>query len=145
MLLLNRFTLRDLANERLLDAKSLFEIGRYSSSYYLTGYVVELGLKACIAKDVKQYDFPDRDRTSKSWIHKLTDLAILARLLESSEYRGDAVLRGYWAEVCKWSPEYRYNPEYLIDSTEVQRKAAIILDAVNDSEHGVLRWLRIHW
>ncbi|MCP5119377.1 MAG: HEPN domain-containing protein, partial [bacterium] len=47
---MNRTDFQNLALERLDDAKVLLDGGRYNGAYYLSGYVVECALKACIAK-----------------------------------------------------------------------------------------------
>ncbi|MSU78452.1 MAG: HEPN domain-containing protein [Gemmataceae bacterium] len=46
----NRTQLQQLAQERVRDADSLLKAGQWSGAYYLAGYAVECGLKACIAK-----------------------------------------------------------------------------------------------
>jgi HEPN domain-containing protein len=57
----HRFELRQLAEDRIADAAILLAGGRWSGAYYLAGYAVECGLKACVAKLTNQDDFP-RDR-----------------------------------------------------------------------------------
>jgi len=44
----NRPQLRQLAEDRILDAACLLACGRPAGAYYLAGYAVECGLKACI-------------------------------------------------------------------------------------------------
>ena len=60
---MNRADLQKLSNTRIREAKALFAAGEYSGAYYLAGYAVECALKACFAKNVKQYDFPEKGRT----------------------------------------------------------------------------------
>jgi HEPN domain-containing protein len=55
---MNRGELRQLAETRLAEAQILLRAGMWSGAYYLVGYAVECGLKACIAKGTKQDDFP---------------------------------------------------------------------------------------
>ena len=62
---MNRDDLRQLARIRLKDARALLNIRNYDGAYYLSGYVVECGLKACIAKKTRRYDFPDKDVVNK--------------------------------------------------------------------------------
>ena len=71
---MNRIDLQNLANERIAEAKILFDAGKWSGAYYLAGYAVECGLKACIAKLTKPDEFPDKNfgtnagyTTSNSW------------------------------------------------------------------------------
>lgn len=45
---MNRTYLQALAKERVKDAKSLLGRKRWSAAYYLAGYAVEVGLKACV-------------------------------------------------------------------------------------------------
>lgn len=45
---------------RLDDAKLLFQSGRYSGAYYLSGYAVELAIKACIARVFQANAIPDK-------------------------------------------------------------------------------------
>lgn len=56
---LARSDLQRLAETRLREARTLFEAGHYAGAYYLAGYVVELSLKACIAKQFKAEVIPD--------------------------------------------------------------------------------------
>ncbi len=52
--------MQSLADERLGDAKVLLASNRYGGAYYLVGYAVECGLKACIAKLTQAEDFYDK-------------------------------------------------------------------------------------
>jgi HEPN domain-containing protein len=58
----NRTQLQQLAEERVRDAKALPNAGQWSGAYYLAGYAVECGLKACIAKLTNLNDSP-----TKTW------------------------------------------------------------------------------
>jgi hypothetical protein len=59
----------------------LLQAGCYEGAYYLLGYVVECALKACIAKTIKEHEFPDKTllkEINKLYGHKFTDLIGLA-------------------------------------------------------------------
>jgi HEPN domain-containing protein len=45
---MNRTDLQILAEDRLKDAEVLLANGRFGAAYYLAGYAVECGLKACV-------------------------------------------------------------------------------------------------
>jgi HEPN domain-containing protein len=75
---MNRADLQKLSNMRIREAKVLFAAEEYSGAYYLAGYAVECALKACIAKSVQRYDFPDKSLAQKSYVHDLKDLLRLA-------------------------------------------------------------------
>ena len=53
---------------------------RYGGAYYLVGYAVECGLKACIAKLTKAEEFYDKNLARKIFQHNLAELANYARL-----------------------------------------------------------------
>jgi len=60
MAAINRQKLQELALMRIAEAKVLFNASHFAGAYYLAGYAIECGLKACIAKTVNQYDFPSK-------------------------------------------------------------------------------------
>jgi HEPN domain-containing protein len=70
----DRKRLRELALTRLREARVLLEAGEPSGAYYLAGYAVECGLKACIAKQVRRHEFPDKATVNKSHTHSLPQL-----------------------------------------------------------------------
>ena len=45
-------------------------LASWDAAYYMIGYCVECALKACIAKQIRRFDFPDKklvlDRDRKS-------------------------------------------------------------------------------
>ena len=47
---MDRQQLKTIAALRLGDAAALLDIGRWAAAYYLAGYVVECGLKACLLR-----------------------------------------------------------------------------------------------
>ncbi|MBK8270472.1 MAG: HEPN domain-containing protein, partial [Planctomycetes bacterium] len=74
---LNRSKLQRLAKTRLDDARALLRIRRFGAAYYFAGYVVELGLKACIARQTRRFDFPERQSPrddSNLYTHNLANL-----------------------------------------------------------------------
>jgi len=77
---LNRNDFQELARIRLREAEALLEAGCFDGAFYLMGYVVECALKACIAKQTKEYDFPDRKTVNASYTHDLEDLLGVAGL-----------------------------------------------------------------
>jgi len=58
---MNRDDIKKLARIRLKEAKALLKARLFSGAYYLAGYVVECGLKACICRKTKRFDFPPKD------------------------------------------------------------------------------------
>ena len=118
----------------------LLENGNYEGAYYLCGYVIECGLKACIAKQTKQYDFPDRRTVNDSYTHDLTKLVGVAGL-ESDldiEKKGDKGFELNWSIVERWSEESRYQKRSEKDARD-------LYSAITSRRSGVLRWIRQHW
>ena len=80
---MNRKDFQNLALIRLKEAKVLLKNGRYEGAYYLCGYAVECGLKACIARKTKRHEFPDKNTVNASYTHILSDLVKIAQLSKS--------------------------------------------------------------
>jgi hypothetical protein len=138
---MNRADLQQLAAIRLAEAQALLAAGFPCGAYYLAGYAVECAIKACIAKNVQQYDFPDKDRVNQSYSHNLVQLIRAANL----EVEFDAakstnqVLGDFWKVVKDWSESDRY------DATITIAKAANLIGAITDPANGVMPWLAKHW
>ena len=58
---MNKTELENLASIRIKEAEILLTADCYHGAYYLAGYSLECILKACIAKQVKEFDFPDKN------------------------------------------------------------------------------------
>lgn len=132
--------LEALADTRLGDATLLFNAGRYSAAYYLAGYAVELGIKACIARAFRADVIPDKSFVNAIYSHKLDELLGLAGLKQQlhSDMSSDPALSAAWGVASKWNETSRYE---MWD----QFAAASMIHAVGDQNHGVLQWLKKHW
>lgn len=137
---MNRKDLKALALTRLREAKVLLANGEYSGAYYLAGYIVECALKACIARQTRLHDFPDKNRADASWKHEPEPLVRAAGLQPSleAESKADPQFRANWDVVKDWKVNSRY---VGWDKKEAQD----MVRAVSESRHGVLRWLKRHW
>ncbi len=114
--------------------------GHYDGAYYLAGYVAECGLKACIAKKTKQYDFPDKGVVNKSYTHDLNSLVTVAGLELALEQQraSDHVFRVNWIIVTDWREDSRYQ-------RKTEKQAEDLYRAIADPRHGVFQWSRRHW
>lgn len=65
---------------RLKEVEVLLNNRQYSGAYYLSGYVVECALKACIARQTRKFDFPDKKTVLDSYTHDLQKLVKIAKL-----------------------------------------------------------------
>ena len=136
---MNRREFQNLALQRLADAQALFDAKRYAGSYYLAGYAIECALKARIARQTKQHDFPPRD-AAKHYTHDITKLLDSSGLAAKFKAEADnnPNFRANWTLVKDWTEEARYQ-------TRRRLEAEALLTAVTDSQSGVLRWLRKYW
>jgi HEPN domain-containing protein len=129
-----------LAETRLGDALHLFRGERYSAAYYLAGYAVELGIKACISKFFRARAIPDKAFVVATYSHKLDELLGLAGMKQDlqDEAKKDPSLSAAWGVASKWNETSRYE---IWD----QFAAASMIEAVADPNHGVLQWLKKRW
>src|SRR4051812_11874562 len=109
---LNRAQLRQLAKDRILDARCLLAGGRFAGAYYLSGYVVECGLKACIMAHVEAVGaiFVEKKYSKKCWTHDLEVLLALANLKPTldADLAVNAALFTNWGIAKEWTETSRY-------------------------------------
>jgi len=138
---MNRADLQQLAELRSKEARILLDAGSFPGAYYLAGYAVECALKACIAKQIKEYDFPNFHFVKKSWTHNLKELLNLAELKDRLEkdMKSNKDLDTFWAIVVNWEEDRRY------ELGVTQEEARNLCDAISDPVNGVLQWLKTWW
>jgi hypothetical protein len=120
------------------DAQVLLNNNRFGAAYYVVGYAVECGLKACIAKLTKAEDFYDKTLARNVFKHDLEELANYAGFDVKQLSAGDPQFAANWAEVKDWTEESRYEPHTLIEAEQMIR-------AVEDPAHGVMQCIRRYW
>jgi hypothetical protein len=135
---MNKTELENIAAIRIKEAEILLTAECYQGAYYLAGYALECTLKACIAKQVKEFDFPNKQLATDCYTHNLTKLLITAGLKQelAVQERQDQEFKLNWAVVNKWSEESRY--EYSIE----KQKAHDFFNAITDNKSGILPWLK---
>jgi hypothetical protein len=102
---------------------------------------LECAIKACIAKKVNQYDFPNKKLADDSYSHNLTKLIGVAGLTNdlTQKERTDQAFSVNWAVAKDWSEQTRYE-------TNIGRaKARDLCNAITDNNNGVLPWLKTFW
>lgn len=137
---LNRANLKVLSRIRLQEAKILLRERLFDGSYYLAGYSVECALKACIARNTKQFDFPDKNVVLSSHTHDLASLVKTAELEPDfkKQIRSSPTFARNWAVVKDWNEKSRYR-------TTSRQKAHDLYLAISSPRHGVMRWIQKHW
>ena len=139
---MNRTELKQLAADRMEDARLLLDTGRWSAAYYLIGYAVETGLKACILKFVDETGviFTDRKFSEKCWTHKFDDLLRQADLepAHRHEIKTNHVFSSFWSVAVTWTETCRYHQKSETD-------ARTLYNAITNDPDGVLKWISKHW
>ena len=137
---MNRIEWQRLAEERERDARALILASQWSGAYYLAGYAVECGLKACIAKLTNLHDYPDKERVLKAYSHKINILVDVAGLGKQRilDMTANPALGLQWLIVKDWDEQARYQLWTELDARK-------LLVAVSDAANGVLPWIKGHW
>ena len=137
---MNRRDFQRPSDIRSREARKLLSARQFSGAFYLAGYAIECALKACIARHVRQHEFPDLTAVRRNYTHDLAEL-IRAAGLEADLSNGmqvDPAFAVNWTVVKDWSEQSRY-------STHSGRQARDIVDAIHNPAHGVLQWIQARW
>lgn len=132
--------LQAIARSKSEDAVLLLNHARFANAYYLAGYAVEIGLKACIALQFRAEHFPNRRLVNTVHTHQLNELVLhagLENILQEKKETSREFTKN-WDRVCKWTPDSRY-------STVDAGSARAMVNAVSDPQTGVLEWIREYW
>jgi hypothetical protein len=136
---------QQLAEDRILDARAHLApaVARWSAAYYLVGYAVECGLKACVLVRVAAHPeviYEDKKFSFNAWTHDLEGLVALAGLKadRDADALANPALFLNWQRVKDWTEESRY-----LQKTQVE--AQQLFDAVDDPTNGVMQWIRLRW
>jgi hypothetical protein len=126
---------------RQREARALLRAKQFAGAYYLAGYAVECALKACIAKQTRRYDFPDKSLAQDAHVHDLERLLRLGGLEPdfSKALASDPKLQLNWAVVKDWKVSARY------DTTMGEAPAKDLISASGARKNGVLPWIRARW
>jgi hypothetical protein len=138
-----RLEWQQLAERWLLDAKHLLDGHRWSAAYYLAGYAVECGLKACVLVRVAaspEVIFEDKKFSEKCWTHGVLELVKMANLeaARMADSAANPALGKNWLVANDWSEKDRYK-------TISYQRAKKLFDALTDNVNGVMQWIRARW
>ncbi len=135
---MDREQLQQLAELRLEDAGALIAAGRWAAAYYLFGYCVECALKACVAKQFREHDVPERKLVNSFYTHSLVELLVISGLEPDfrSRVRRDVVFQDNWTTIQEWRESVRY------DISIEEGRARRMHDAVANETSGILPWLK---
>ena len=124
---------------RIEEAKTLLKNKHFSGAYYLAGYSIELALKACYCKKVKEKSFPPKKAIyNKLYDHDLNGLLDVSgiKIPFLKKLGEDSNLNAKWETVKDWNEESRYS---IIE----QEVAKSIVAAINN--RGVLGLIKQLW
>jgi hypothetical protein len=147
---MNRADLQALANLHLRHGEALLNAQLFAGAYYISGYAVECGLKAAVAKLFRytaDFEFPGSEKRGAGRggldlrSHDLPFLVKVAGLsLDwADELDADGVLKENWNIAKDWTPDSRYQ------LTRSAREAQDYYSAVADMNHGVLKCIGKFW
>ncbi len=139
---MNRSDFQKISRLRVKEAKALLDNGYPAGAYYLMGYAVECALKACIAKQTKQYDFPPKPSIVNAiYKHDLKELVSHAELKSKLEHEIETnpIFEAYWNIVEDWSEQFRYSDSISMST------ARDLYRACTARKNGVLSWLKKWW
>jgi HEPN domain-containing protein len=138
----NRTEAKRFAEAWIVDAKALLDAGRWHAAYYLIGYAVECGLKACILAYIDNTGiiFRDKKFAEKCYTHDIEALVKAANLetTRGLDMQANPDLAANWQRVKDWNVDIRYQER---GEAEARR----LYEAVTDSANGVLPWIKARW
>ena len=112
---MNKAHLQKLAKMRVDDARALLGRKRWSAPYYLCGYAIECGLKACLLRHLGESGavFGDQvylRKLAECWTHDLVKLVTLAGLeADFGAARGaNPALDSFWGVTKDWKETSRH-------------------------------------
>ena len=138
----SRTEFQQLADVRVEEAAALLAAGLWSGAYYVVGYAVEFGLKACVLARVERTGiiFDDKKFSEKCWRHDIEALLALADLKSprDADAPPSSLKRLNWETAGAWNEGCRYK-------RFSQAAAEDLFDAITNPIEGVLPWIKGRW
>ncbi len=138
-----RNELKIISKTRFKEVKVLHRNRLFDGAKYLSGYVVETALKARICK-ILNTDYPETGEIAKSFLtHKFDTLVKLSGLQNTldNELNANINFKTNWSLVTSWTESFRYKPIGTSSQTDVQD----IIIALEDTNDGILTWIKKRW
>jgi hypothetical protein len=63
----------------------LLAAGQWDAAYYLLGYCIECALKACVAKQFRLHEVPDKELVNSFYTHRLDKLLTISGVKSEME------------------------------------------------------------
>ncbi len=139
----SRQDLKNIALQKLKDAKILKAKNCFDTAFYLLGYVMETALKARICK-ILNTNYPEGGNFKTAFhSHNIDELVKLTGLHteQQHKYKTNGVFKGNWDTLKKWSEISRYDNV----GTKTQTQVTNFLNALEDKPDGILTWIKTKW
>jgi len=146
--------LKKLAESRLEEARILHQAGFYDCAVYLTGYVVELSLKARICRNLNSFDYHDSGSHKQTFaLHEFDKLLLMSGLSgaigmnkknkrKQKLFDNWSLLTEWDKNLCiGWNPVIRYKPI----GTYTEKDSENRLHALEDHCVGFFSWIKTKW
>ncbi|MCW3124863.1 MAG: hypothetical protein JWO03_521 [Bacteroidetes bacterium] len=138
---MTRAELKSLSKIRLKEAKILKDNGCYEGAAYLTGYSLELALKARICK-ILDADYPDTGDLGKVYkTHNFDQLIRLGGIRKKFDDKAaaDPDFQLNYSTINGWNESWRYESGKTVLFVEK------LLVALENPGNGILSWLKKIW
>jgi len=113
--------LRAIARARLRDAQVLLKAKRFDGAFYLSGYAVEMALKARICRTLKWREFPQSGREFEDFRSLRTHSLEVLLKFSGVEERVTAMRPAEWSVVAEWDSEKRYQAVGALKPLEAEQ------------------------
>lgn len=140
---MNSNDFKKISYQRLNEVKHLIKGGYYSTANYLSGYVIEAALKACICNVLKN-EYPDSNEYKTVYFtHKFNVLLKLSGLeIEfNNNLNSNSQFKANWSIINGWNESIRYMP----NNNYTKQDSKAILKALLDKDNGIFTWIKSKW
>jgi hypothetical protein len=124
------------ATERLADAESLLQEGRFASTIVLGLYALEITLKAKICQCLDLTHLPRPFE-----IHELDELLILTGLSKRLDEPAAIRVKANWSSIVTGPAVHVNDLRYMPGAHITQTQGELFLQQLRDHPDGVLPWL----
>jgi hypothetical protein len=115
---------RQVSDDRMRDCQALLAAGRYDAIMYLSGYVLEAALKACICDTLGWEGFPGAKENGHRFVRPMMvhDLGLLLHY-SGRESFVLSQLQSEWSNVAQdWTTEIRYAPNQNVNREKAEQR-----------------------
>jgi hypothetical protein len=135
--------IKNIALNKLLEARALYEAGYYDGAFYLGGYCIELALKARICKNLDIDNLFDSKYLRFFKVHDFDTLLMFSGLGERFERAKATNIDLYqnWSYICVWKEDCRY----ATVGNKTQIEVLQFLNAIDEPSNGFLSWIKKYW